>query len=44
VKTVGALRIVHRKQVLRYLRYSGLHKGLLLNFNADLLEIQSVVL
>src|SRR5688572_6533864 len=34
VKAVSAFLPVHQAQILTYMRLSGLHKGLLLNFNA----------
>ena len=38
LKSVDALRPVHRAQVITYLRLSGLHVGLLVNFNCALLR------
>ena len=37
LKAVKALLPVHRKQVLCYLRITGVRRGLLLNFNEELL-------
>jgi len=38
LKSVEALARVHRKQVLTYLKLSGLKLGLLINFGGDLLK------
>ncbi len=38
LKSVEVLRPVHAKQVLTYLRISGMHLGLLINFNEALLK------
>ena len=38
IKSVGALLPLHGKQLLTYLRLSGLKAGLLLNFNTMLLK------
>jgi len=45
VKSVEQLTPLHEKQLLTYLRLTGLRKGLLLNFNARLMKdgIRSVV-
>ena len=36
VKSVERIAVVHRKQVLTYLRLSGIHLGLLVNYGATL--------
>lgn len=38
LKSVERLAPVHSKQVLTYLRLSGIHLGLLLNFGAPLMK------
>ena len=38
IKTVPALRPLHRHQLLSYLKTTGLRVGLLMNFNASLLK------
>jgi GxxExxY protein len=38
LKTVEALSNLHKKQVLTYLRLSGLRLGLLINFNSTLIK------
>jgi GxxExxY protein len=38
LKSVEALARVHRKQVLTYLRFTGLKLGLLINFGGELLK------
>ena len=38
LKTVEALSTLHKKQVLTYLRLSGLRLGLLINFNSTLIK------
>jgi GxxExxY protein len=38
VKAVEKLAKVHEAQVLTYLRHTGLHTGLLLNFNSSVLR------
>ncbi len=38
LKSVDAIGLVHRKQVLTYLKLSGLKLGLLINFNEDLIK------
>ena len=38
IKSVEALAPIHEAQVLTYLRLSGLHTGLLMNFNVPLLK------
>lgn len=38
VKSIDAVRPIHHAQLLTYLRLSGLHLGLLLNFNVKLLK------
>ena len=45
IKSVDALAPVHRKQLETYLRLTGLHLGLLINFNVELIKhgIQRVV-
>jgi GxxExxY protein len=45
IKSVDALAPVHRKQLETYLRITGLHLGLLINFNVELIKdgIQRVV-
>ena len=45
LKSVEKLLPVHEKQVLTYLKVTGLRKGLLMNFNASLLKqgIRSIV-
>jgi len=45
LKSVEKLLPVHEKQVLTYLKLTGLRKGLLMNFNASLLKqgIRSIV-
>ena len=46
IKAVESLSPVHRAQLLSYLRVSGLHVGLLMNFNVPVLQdgIKRVVL
>ena len=45
VKSIEALAPVHRKQLETYLRLTGMHLGLLINFNVELIKngIQRVV-
>ena len=45
VKSIEAIAPVHRKQLETYLRLMGMHLGLLINFNAELIKhgIQRVV-
>ena len=45
VKSIEAIAPVHRKQLETYLRLTGLHLGLLINFNVELIKngIQRVV-
>ena len=45
VKSVEQLTLLHHKQLLTYLRLTGLRKGLLINFNAPRLKdgLKSVV-
>jgi GxxExxY protein len=45
VKSIEAIAPVHRKQLETYLRLTGMHLGLLINFNVDLIKngIQRVV-
>ena len=45
IKSVEAIAPVHRKQLETYLRLTGLHLGLLINFNVELIKhgIQRVV-
>ncbi len=44
VKSVEALHSVHKKQLLTYLRLSGLKVGVLVNFNVDsLIDKESLV-
>jgi GxxExxY protein len=38
IKAVDSLTDIHRAQVLSYLRFSGCHVGLLINFNEKLLK------
>ena len=38
IKAVEAIAPVHKMQILSYLRITGLHLGLLLNFNVDLMR------
>ena len=38
IKSVEQLARVHKKQVLTYLKLSGIHIGLLINFGGDLLK------
>jgi GxxExxY protein len=38
IKSVEAIARIHKKQVLTYLKLSGLKIGLLINFNAELLK------
>ncbi|MBK6314662.1 MAG: GxxExxY protein [Blastocatellia bacterium] len=38
VKAIESIAVVHRKQLLTYLKVSGLKLGLLLNFNAALMK------
>src|SRR3984893_5100317 len=44
LKAVGALADIHFAQLKSYLKATGLHVGLLLNFNAPTLVIKRVVL
>jgi GxxExxY protein len=44
LKAVKALEDIHFAQVKSYLKATGLHVGLLLNFNAPTLTIKRVVL
>ena len=46
LKSVNEVLPVHSKQVITYMRLAGLHKGLLLNFNEEVLKngIKSFVL
>ncbi|MCU1268121.1 MAG: GxxExxY protein [Acidobacteria bacterium] len=45
VKSIEAIAPVHRKQLETYLRITGMHLGLLINFNVELIKhgIQRVV-
>jgi GxxExxY protein len=45
VKSIEAIAPVHRKQLETYLRLTGMHLGLLINFNVELIKdgIHSVV-
>jgi len=43
LKAVESLRDVHFVQLKSYLRATGLHVGLLLNFNASTLVIKRIV-
>lgn len=45
IKSVEAITLVHQKQVLTYLRLTGLKLGLLVNFNGALIKsgIQRIV-
>ena len=45
VKSIEALAPIHRKQLETYLRLTGMHLGLLINFNVELIKhgIQRVV-
>lgn len=45
VKSIEAIAPVHRKQLQTYLRLAGMHLGLLINFNVELIKngIQRVV-
>jgi GxxExxY protein len=45
LKAVPRLRPIHQRQVLSYLKTTGLHVGLLINFNVSLLKhgLQRVV-
>ena len=45
VKSIEAIAPVHRKQLETYLRLTGMHLGLLINFNVELIKngIQRVV-
>ena len=45
VKSIAAIAPVHRKQLETYLRLTGMHLGLLINFNVELIKngIQRVV-
>ena len=45
VKSIEAIAPVHRKQLQTYLRVTGMHLGLLINFNVELIKngIQRVV-
>ncbi|HEX4139206.1 MAG TPA: GxxExxY protein [Candidatus Methylacidiphilales bacterium] len=38
IKSVERLAPVHKKQVLTYLKFSGIHVGLLINFSGELLK------
>jgi len=38
IKSVDAIAPIHGKQLLTYLRLSGLHLGLLMNFNVELMK------
>lgn len=38
IKTVDALAPIHEAQLLTYLRMSGIHTGLLINFNVPILK------
>lgn len=38
IKSIEAVAPVHKKQLLTYLRLTGLHVGLLINFNVNLLK------
>ena len=38
LKSVEAIAAIHQRQLLTYLRLSGLRLGLLINFNVDLIE------
>jgi len=38
IKSVEHLAAVHKKQVLTYLKFSGIHVGLLINFSGELLK------
>lgn len=38
LKSVESLNNIHKKQLLTYLRLTGLHLGLLLNFGSDLMK------
>ncbi|MBM3126066.1 MAG: GxxExxY protein [Chloroflexi bacterium] len=38
LKTVDALNAVHKAQILSYLKLTGLHVGLLINFNVKILK------
>jgi GxxExxY protein len=38
LKSIEAIAAVHYKQLLTYLRLSGLHLGLLINFNVELIK------
>ena len=44
LKAVKALEDIHYAQVKSYLKATGLHVGLLLNFNAPTLVVKRVVL
>jgi GxxExxY protein len=46
IKSVETLQLVHKQQVLTYLRFSGRRLGLLINFNSGLIKdgIKRVVL
>jgi GxxExxY protein len=43
LKAVHALLDLHHAQLLSYLRATGLHVGLLLNFNSPVLQIRRIV-
>jgi GxxExxY protein len=43
LKAVHVLLALHHAQLLSYLRATGLHVGLLLNFNSPILQIRRIV-
>lgn len=43
LKAVHVLLDLHRAQLLSYLRATGIHVGLLLNFNSPVLQIRRIV-
>ncbi len=43
LKKVDEIKDVHKAQVLSYLKATGLHLGLLLNFGGGKLEIKRVI-
>lgn len=38
MKSIEAIAPVHRKQLQTYLRLTGMHLGLLINFNVELIK------
>lgn len=44
LKVVGAIKDIHKAQVVNYLKVTGLRLGIIINFGKDKLEFERVVL